>query len=82
MLLYAFYNARLIEIASGKNELAMGFVDNCAFVAIADTLEETHSILKDMMERPNGGQDWSRGHNSQFKISKLAVMEPLQFKYA
>ena len=75
MLLYAFYNAELIEIACGKNELATGFVDDCAFVAVANSLEETHTILKDMMERPNGGLDWSRGHNSQFEISKLAVMD-------
>lgn len=27
------------------------------------------------MERPNGGLDWSRGHNSQFEISKLTVMD-------
>ena len=75
MLLYVFYNSRLIKIASDKNELETGFVDNCALVAIADTLKETHSILKYMMERPNRGLDWSQGHNSQFKISKLAIMD-------
>ena len=32
MLLYVFYNAELIEIAHGKNELAAGFVNDCAFV--------------------------------------------------
>ena len=67
MLLYAFYNAELIEIAHGKNELAAGFVDDCAFVAIADTLDDSHRILKDMMERPNGVLNWSLGHNSKFK---------------
>ena len=75
MLLYAFYNAELIEIAHGKNELAAGFVDDCAFVAVADTLDDTHKILKDMMECPNRGLDWSIGHNSKFEISKLTIMD-------
>ena len=75
MLLYTFYNVELIEIAHGKNELAAGFVDDCTFVAVADTLDETHRILKDMMEHPNGGLNWSIRHNSKFKISKLAVMD-------
>ena len=75
MLLYAFYNVELIKITHGKNELAAGFVDDCAFVAIADTLDNSHRILKDMMEHPNGVLNWSLGHNSKFKISKLAIMD-------
>ena len=75
MLLYAFYNVELIKIAHGKNELAAGFVDDCAFVAIADTLDNSYRILKDMMECPNGVLNWSLGHNSKFKISKLAIMD-------
>ena len=75
MLLYAFYNADLIDIAKGKNELSTGFVDDCAFVAVADTLDETHTILKDMMERADGGLEWSHSHNSPFELSKLAVMD-------
>ena len=50
MLLYAFYNADLIKIAQGKNKSVFGFVDNTALVAAADTLTETHAMLKDMME--------------------------------
>lgn len=71
----SFYNVELIKIACGKNKLATGFVDDCTFVAVVDSLEEVHTIIKDMMERPNGGLDWSQGHNLQFKISKLAVMD-------
>ena len=75
MLLYAFYNADLIDIAKGKEELSTGFVDDCAFVATGRTLEETHNILKNMMERVGGGLEWSRCHNSPFELSKLAVMD-------
>ena len=74
MLAYAYYNADLIDIAKGKNELFAGFIDDCAFVAVADMLDETHCILKNMMERPNGGLDWSTSHNSPFKLFKLAIM--------
>ena len=75
MLLYAFYNMELIKIAHGKNKLEAGFVDNCAFVATADNLNNSHRILKDMMECPNGVLNWSLNHNSKFEISKLAIMD-------
>ena len=41
---------------------------------IADTLSETHSAVKDMMERQGGGFIWSTSHNSPFELSKLALM--------
>lgn len=75
MLAYAYYNADLIDIAKGKNELFTGFIDDCAFVAVADMLDETHCIPENMMERPNGGLDWSTSHNSPFKLFKLAIMD-------
>lgn len=55
MLLYAFYNTDLIDIAKGKCELSTDFINDCAFIAIADTLDNSHGILKNMMERTNGG---------------------------
>lgn len=75
MLLYTFYNADLIDIVQGKNELSTGFVDDCAFVAIGKTLNDTHNTLKDMMEWIGGRLKWSHCHNSLFKLSKLAIMD-------
>ena len=75
MILYAYYNVDLIDIVKGKWELSTGFVDDCMFVAITDTLDDHHVILKDMMERPNSGLKWSQCHNSPFELSKLAVMD-------
>ena len=75
MLIYAFNNANLIDITKGKFELSTGFVDDCAFVAVPDTLDEAHKTLKNMMEWPNGGLDWSYSHNSPFEITKLAVID-------
>ena len=48
MLIYAFYNADLIDIVKGKSKLSTSFVDDCAFVAVADTMDEAHSILNGM----------------------------------
>ena len=43
-------------------------------LAIGDTLEECHVKLKDMMEHPGGGFEWSLMHNSPFELSKMALM--------
>jgi hypothetical protein len=75
MLFYAFYNAPLISIATNSNEASLGFVDDTMFLAIGNTLNDTHAILKDMMERPDGGFQWSISHNSPFELSKLALMD-------
>ena len=75
MILYAYHNADLIDIARGKWELSTEFVDDCAFITIADTIDDAHTILKDMMERPNGGLEWPQNYNSPFKLSKLVVMD-------
>ena len=75
MMLYVFYNADLINIAKGKFELSTGFVDDCAFIAVANSLDEAHLVLKNMMECTGGSLEWSLSHNSPFKLSKLAIMD-------
>jgi len=50
MVYYAFYNAPLINTAKNKNKTSIGFVDDTMFLAVADFLQEAHSIIKDMME--------------------------------
>ena len=75
MLLYAFYKVDLIDIAKGRHEHSAGFINDCAFVAVADTLNEAHAILKDMMEHSNGGLDWSHSYNLPFETLKLAIMD-------
>lgn len=75
MLIYTFYNADLIDITKGKEELSTGFVDDCAFVAVSDTLTDTHATLKHMMERVGGSLKWSCNHNLPFELTKLACMD-------
>ena len=74
MILYAFYNAPLIQVALYRYETSLGFVDDSMFLAVANSITEAHTILKDMMECPGGGFDWSTTHNSPFELSKLALM--------
>jgi len=73
-MLYGFYNAPLIETASSVDELSPGFVDDSMMLAIGDTLADCHAKLKDMMERPKGGFNWSITHNSPFELSKITLM--------
>ena len=81
MILYGYYNANLIhnanpiDMAQGIQELSTCFVDHCAFIATANTLDEAQAILKNMMERNNETLDWSLHYTSPFKLSNLAVMD-------
>jgi hypothetical protein len=75
MLFYSFYNAPLIDSTQNSNKVSLGFVDDSMFLAIANTLDEAHTILQDMMECPNSGFDWSLSHNCPFELSKLALMD-------
>ena len=46
-------------MAVSSDELSPGFVDDSMMLAIGDTMEQCHMKLKDMMECPGGGFDWS-----------------------
>ena len=74
MFYYSFYNALLLETAVGQDELSQGFVDNSMMLAVENDLAECHGKLKDMMERPGGGFEWSNTHYSPFEISNIALM--------
>ena len=64
IILYAYYNADLIDIVKGKCELSTGFVDDCTFVAVVDTLDSVYHILRDMMEWPNSGLNVTTHHSN------------------
>ena len=75
MILYIIYNADLLEIADvTEREDALGYVDNVAVMAVADDFDETVTMLKHMMEKEDGGQQWSDDHNSRFEVSKSVVL--------
>ncbi|KAF9780591.1 hypothetical protein BJ322DRAFT_980135, partial [Thelephora terrestris] len=76
MIYYAFYNAGLLEISppTARDEFQFGYVDDVALLAIGKDTSDTHKKLSEMMMRPGGAFDWSKSHNSQFELSKLAIM--------
>ena len=74
MLLYILYNVDLLEALRRLDEDAIGYIDDALVVATGRTLKETTTSLKRFMERRDGGFDWALDHNSNFEISKVAVM--------
>jgi ribonuclease HI len=75
MILYSFYIAPLLESARGNSEATIGFVDDTTLLATGRNFHQTHAILKEMMERPNGAIAWSMSHNSPLEMSKVALMD-------
>lgn len=75
MALYQFYNADLLNIPTGKNESAIAYVDDAILTATADTFQQAHERLADMMTREGGAIEWTEIHNSCFEYSKLALID-------
>jgi hypothetical protein len=75
MTLYLFYNVDLLDIAKGKNEKSLGYVDDSNLAVIGKTFTETHRTLKEMMEQHKGGYTWSKSDNSGFEGTKLILMD-------
>lgn len=80
---YLFYNSGLIETArpgegrkKGKEELAVGYIDDVALLVRARKMETATAKLKDMMEREGGALDWARAHTSDFALEPEAVAGP------
>ena len=75
VILYAFYNAALIEAADPKKgETAEGSMDDAAVLVVGDTLAAVHTQMRDFMERPGGGEDWSETHHSPFSADKFGLV--------
>ena len=75
MVLYLYYNADMIDIARGRLEMCLGYLDNMALVAAVSSFAGTHHRLKSMMACRNGGNDWSVTHNSKFEASKSVLID-------
>ena len=77
MLNHAFYNAGLLEITppDAMDEAVFGFVDDITILSIGKTFTVTHRKLGHMMGQPGGAFNWSESHNSQYELSKLALMD-------
>jgi len=74
MILYIIYNADLIEIMEGNDKESIGYVDDAMAITIGNDFHKTTTKIENIMSREGGAFDWSRAHNSNFEISKLAIM--------
>ena len=74
MLDYGSYNVPLIEVAKPSDELSPSYIDDSMMLAVGENFADCYAKLKDMMERPGGGFDWSNTHNSPYKLSKITLM--------
>ena len=75
MLLYLYYNADLLDMAKGRQELVLGYVDDIALVMVANMFSQMHVILENMMERWGSGFQWASSQNSRFETTKSVVMD-------
>ncbi len=75
VILYAFYNAALVEAADHKKgETAEGSMDDVAVIATGRTFRAVHAQLEDFMTRTGGGEDWSATHHSPFSVDKFGLV--------
>ena len=75
MNLYTVYIADLLDIPGNEDkESSLGYVDNIALVTIGEDFHKITRTLKQMMIKDDGGLQWSKKHNSKFKISKSVVL--------
>ena len=73
MLLYLFYNANLVA-SPNPGEVKLAYVDDASYFAEGRNFDEVYGHLQNMMDRPQGGYEWSKAHNSCFKPSKMVLM--------
>ncbi|PPQ86444.1 hypothetical protein CVT25_008101 [Psilocybe cyanescens] len=78
MILYIIYNADLLEIVNRNNgEDAIGYVNDVTIIVTGADLDETTDKISMLMNDRGGRLEWSKEHNSQFELSKLAIMHCL-----
>ena len=75
MILYLFYNADILDIAHGQDELMLGYMDDIALLAAAKTPEQAHMAISDMVTWPGRALNWSTWHNSMFEVSKSVLID-------
>jgi len=75
MTLYQFYNTDLLDIPRNADKDAIVYIDDALMLVVADTFNEAHQVLADMMYRKGGVSDWSTLHNLPLEPTKLALID-------
>ena len=74
MIMYLFYNADLVEMATAKGQLAVAFMDDASLYTEGDTYNEAYASLIEMLLKPGGEKEWTETHHSRFEKSKFAIV--------
>ncbi|KAF8750374.1 Reverse transcriptase (RNA-dependent DNA polymerase) [Rhizoctonia solani] len=75
-IFYLIYNSDLIKVAqSTRGELAVGYIDDVAFLAEGVDFTQANAKLKRMMERKGGALEWAQTHTSDFALEKTALVQ-------
>src|SRR6266481_4452938 len=80
MLLYLSYNADLLEVPTGHDEMGLGYVDDMVLMSTAKDFGKAHQRLKRMMVWAGGVVEWSGTHNSPFETTKSVLVDFMQSK--
>ena len=57
MILYLFYNADLLEVATGEGQAAVAYVDDTNLYAEGDTYEEAYRSIREMLLKEGGAKE-------------------------
>jgi ribonuclease HI len=73
---YLIYNSGQLDIPNPRNgEHGIIYIDDSNILAAAKDFDESHRILKDVMERDGGTFDWAKQHNCEFGIEKFQLLD-------
>ena len=70
-LLYMYYNADLLDLASQHQVTGLGFIDDIAYGVQGNSDKENAGKLKRIL---NEAEEWRRRHGVQFEISKYILV--------
>ena len=55
--------------------MGLGYVDDMAILAVANSFEDMHCMLKGMINHEEGMDSWAAKHTSRFEAMKLVLMD-------
>jgi hypothetical protein len=76
LICYLLYNTSLLEIPTLHiRETILLFVDDVTIIVVGKTFEDTHRMLKSIMEQRGGVFEWAREHNCEFGLEKFQLLD-------
>ncbi|KAJ7157642.1 hypothetical protein C8R43DRAFT_832929, partial [Mycena crocata] len=76
VFLYLVYNSGLAEIPNPvQGEDGVIYIDDNTLITVGDTFAETHQKIRDIIQRPDGVDDWAADHNALFGPAKYQLLD-------